>query len=454
MVPGGANGDTGVIMMQHMNTFGFFIVTPYILRTFDRLEKYSVFFGSLILLNLSLAACGRNPEGERTVERKDCVSHNTPLHSATKPTSIPSVSASIAVQTEELVAPHPRYFLRHQDEDGSWNPATYNKKCTGTPCEPGTIDKASQIFTTALILNCYLGAGYDHKNSSRHKRTVAKGLAWILAQQGTDGGWGRNDCSAVCTMVLVDAYAMTTDPTLKVPAQKAVDFLRSQQNQGANGTLGWDYHGPSTWNDSYVTAWVVCALKSGKIANFEVGESLQRAKAWLDAAWKAANPQWASLKDPSKDCSYFPLRWQSGSATVAEMSLDPKVPSCAPMGGMCAVFLGRQSGDMLLESLSNEILRHHKPEGMPCNMMNLYFSHCTIFQLGGERWKEWCHCVHTFLCKHQHTQENCQQGSWDAAIGFPHAQSGRLLSTALACIYFEIWYKGRSMGPIPLIPIL
>jgi hypothetical protein len=163
-----------------------------------------------------------------------------------------------------------------------------------------------------------------------------------------------------------------------------------------------------------------------------------------------ANPQWESIKDPGKDCSYFPLRWQSCSATVAEMSLDPQVPSCAPLGGMSAVFLGHQSGDILLESLRNEIVLHHKPDRMPCNLEMLYFSHYSLFESSGERWDDWDTAIRRLLCQNQHTQEDCQQGSWDASTGFPHVlQSGRLLSTAFACLCLQVVNRWGRIGQKP-----
>ena len=192
-----------------------------------------------------------------------------------------------------------RWLVRHQSETGMWDSDNYYQVCKdGQQCEPGKNVTGADEAMTGYALLCFLGAGYDQKHISKYRQVVKKGLDWLVSSQKADGLIGsRNYEHAVAAMALAEAYGMTGDPSLKEPAQKAVDVILARQARdpaaadAAYAGLGWDYVQANPGRmDSSVTGWKVMALKSAKMAGLDVKGGLEGARTWLTGAWKAANP--------------------------------------------------------------------------------------------------------------------------------------------------------------------
>ena len=365
-----------------------------------------------------------------------------------------------------------QWFKRHQSPNGSWDYLNYYKNCTeGARCEPGELKdpKEEKEYTTAMTgygVLCYLGAGYDHKTPNKFKSVVKKGLEFLVNSQekGTGQLDKRNYAHAIATMALAEAYAMTSDVDLREPAQKAVNYILSRQNQDTSkGGLGWDYVGPNSRNDSSVTGWNVMALKSALAGGLNIGNGMAGAKTWLDKSWRASNsPELVkagvAFKEAASmtatDKSRFAYDWRTGATTLpieAEDPKDPKSPKevkgMAPKPGsgsqsmecvglVCGVFLGRTSGDPLIESLANTVMAHQMPTRYPCNTYYMYYNTLAIFQVGGDRWKKWNATVRDMLVNSQRKTQDCMDGSWDKSGG-----NSRLFSTALNTLCLEVYYR-------------
>lgn len=335
-----------------------------------------------------------------------------------------------------------KWFQKHQDKEGFWNPETYQLRCSdGTQCEPGRSLGANSLGITGQILSCFLGAGFDHKLNSRFKTNLARGLTWILKHQEANGGWGRTEDSAICTQVLLEAYGMSYDPVMQLAAQNAVRFLQEQQNLSAEEKLlGWDQKKQSQCNDTAVSARVLLALVTAQQLRFDVGASLDGANDWLESAWKMKNPGWEKLTPSAKDCSVFPAQWISGFPT--SQSLSDETASSA--GVLCALLLGHPKGDLLLETLCQEVITHEFPkmQTLPCDLRSLSDATLTVFFLGGERWTTWNAVVRDMLVKSQRTELGCFQGSWDSKdMNYPGHEIGRLQSTVYACLCLEVYSR-------------
>jgi hypothetical protein len=341
-----------------------------------------------------------------------------------------------------------RWFKKHQSPNGMWDVDGYQQNCAdaGLRCEPGTehVGDDGDVACTAYALMCFLGAGYDH-HAGMYRSVVKRGIDHLLSTQKADGSFGsRNYENAIATMALADAYASSGDPSLRAPAQRGVRIILARQNADAKEAgyrLGWDYGAPNrTRNDSSVTGWNVMALKSALGAGLDVGDGLQGARAWLEQAWKAANPAWASI-DPYKSRTVFPYTFDPVAGATDKKHL-------AAVGAMCAVFLGTRAGDAMLESLINQIMDSDYPASVawPTNTYLLYYNTMAMFQAtsGGNdgRWKRWDQPVRKMIVAAQRTDAGCFAGSWDfAGTAFPGHDVGRLLSTAYCCLSLEVYYR-------------
>jgi len=346
-----------------------------------------------------------------------------------------------------------RWFKKHQSPNGMWDAEKYFQNCTEDPkCEPGSLAgySADQVNTamTGYALLCFLGAGYDHKTPNKYKAVVKKGIDHLLAIQAPDGLLGqRNYEHPVAVMALAEAYAMTSDPELRKPAQNGVDVIIKRQNQdGESGYgLGWDYVNPNTRNDASVTGWNVMALKSAYAGGLSVGNSMEGAKKWLEMAWKANNdgkggrPDWQKL-DPYKDESLFSYSYKTGATEFSEGWGHQHM---APVGMVCAVFMGHRAGDTMLETLANYVMKHQTPKAYPTDTYYMYYNTLGVFQVGGEKWKTWNSVVRDMLVGAQEKGKGCFDGSWNPQGAGAHriSEIGRVVVTAYNTLCLEVYYR-------------
>ena len=374
--------------------------------------------------------------------------------------------------SENAVQAALRWFKRHQSKNGMWSAEKYYLNCSEKiKCEPGrnqtdkTMEKLFDNALTALVLQAFLGAGYDHQMPSQFRETVAKGLKYLQEQQLKNGrlsqGSHENYEIAMVTTCFAEAYAMTNDDQLKQAAQNGFNALYASQSTDRLGRLGWSYSGPEYVDDKdknkdkdtnstagvyntdvSVTGWVVMALKSGVAAGFDVGVCMTGAQRWLNTAWETTNPRFKSL-DPYKGLSVFPYNFPSGERPPAiDLNKDNSYRNYSCFGALCAVFLGKSHGDIMIETLCNYILKMRDRESIDgWSTYCLYYNTITFFQLGGARWEQWNNMVRESLVSTQRKEPGCFDGSWDRA----DTGAGRALDTALCCLTLEVYYRYKQV---------
>jgi hypothetical protein len=97
--------------------------------------------------------------------------------------------------------------------------------------------------------------------------------------------------------------------------------------------------------------------------------------------------------------------------------------------------------------MANSIMKNNYPTTYPTNTYILYYNTLAIFQIGGERWDKWNKPVATLLSNSQRTDDSCFNGSWDyAGTEFHGSDTGRLLSTAYACLSQEVIWRYEQIG--------
>ena len=302
-----------------------------------------------------------------------------------------------------------RWLVRHQSPDGRWDSDDYWANCQlGNKCEPGQDRQGADEAITGYAILCFLGAGYDHRTPNKYRKTVKKGLDWLLSVQDDKGLIGkRNYEHPIATMALAEAYAMTIDPNLKLKTQKAVDIILERQGKKDDYPLGWNYVTPTIERiDASVSGWNVMALKAALAGGLDVGNGLEGARLYISEAWKDTNPEWEKISP--YDRSGFPYTWNSVTGEIERDNLSF-------VGTLCSVFLSKH--DIMLDTMMNDVdARYFDTDKYKTNSYALYYASLSAFQVGRNHWTEkWGHPERGYvpwLIETMITDASCQDGTW------------------------------------------
>ncbi len=305
------------------------------------------------------------------------------------------------------------WFASQQMVDGSWRRYVDNGRLPAVPGVPAvsTMTRPGVVLTAGVVL-VHLAYGFDHRHPNPFRRRLQRALDWLLAQQHADGSWGDNYPSAMATMALCETFSLTQDPALQEPAQCALDHLLVRQNPGDPAGVdrgGWSRDHPDpACHDTFVTLWCVMALKSGSVAELDIGQGLAGAKWWLTSTWRRANPDWANL-DPQVDGSRFPASFDALAGRVEGEGGEPAA-------ALAACFLGCDADQPLLATLANHLVATRLPavESGSTEAYRHYLTTLTLYQVGGDRWTRWSRAACSRLRESQ-CRTGPHAGSWDPA---------------------------------------
>lgn len=316
-------------------------------------------------------------------------------------------------QTEQAVMDALRWLSRQQQKDGSWS--------LKGPYDDGGMAE-NTAAATAMALLAYQGAGYTHTRKTEFQSNVGGGIKYLLSLQNGQGLFSAEGGSnqlfytqAQCTIAVCELYAMSSDTSLRDPAQRAVQYL--VQTQYPDG--GWRYGGTADGGDMSVTGWVVMALQSARMGGLEVPqETLDRIGKFLDSV----------SGDGGITYSYQP-------------GMDPTETMTAE-GLLCRQYLGwPQDEPRLVEGC--KLLLSRLPVMAQRDVYYWYYATQTLHHMEGDYWTRWNDAQRDMLVKAQQ-QTGAERGSWHPRRPTQDRWAnygGRLYVTCLSTYILEVYYR-------------
>jgi hypothetical protein len=347
--------------------------------------------------------------------------------------------------SEAKVALGLEWLALHQNQDGRWSLHEFNQHAREQPrpsgnvfrcnCEAGTAQR-NDIAATAFGLLPFLAAGITHKagkhSQKDYTKTVEGAINWLISKQSRDGSYsGDMYAHGLAAIAMCEAYGLTSDPRIKMSAQRALNFIvYAQDNSGG----GWRYGPkPADGGDTSVTGWELMALKSGQMAGLSVPKStLKLAERFLD-----------SVETPEKGAS----RAERGGTFAYRPGQEPTI-TMTSVGLLCRQYSGIGPKNPALQNGVKKL--REQPPSKNHNIYYLYYATQVMHHMQGESWRYWnegrdadgkqVHSgIRNFLISKQDKgttpQRPHQIGSWEGS------QGGRVMATSLSLLCLEVYYR-------------
>ena len=342
-------------------------------------------------------------------------------------------------ESEAAVMAGLRWLAAHQQADGRWSLKDYSKDISGCDChltfESEVVD--ADTAGTAFGVLPFLGAGVTHNSApdsppelAKYQKTVERGLAFLMQNQVTGrdpktiGNLGGNlYAHAMATMTLCEAYGMSGDDRLRLPAQLAVKYLLESQHAAAGG---WRY-GPNQAGDLSATSWMFLAMRDAQMAGLTIEATpLKRAERFIDSC--AAGPDEAKLSR----YAYEPNKEAKLSLTAA--------------GLLTRQYLGWKRDNPHLQAGAAYLVQNQPPESATQLGQIYYYYYATqvLHHLEGSEFDLWNQRMREHLLRTQEKSGH-QTGSWSPEGADWGKQGGRLYSTSLALSSLEVYYRHFPM---------
>ncbi|MFK8114188.1 MAG: prenyltransferase/squalene oxidase repeat-containing protein [Rubripirellula sp.] len=326
-------------------------------------------------------------------------------------------ASSEAAVTEAL-----KWFSKHQMPNGAW---TFNHSivCKGA-CRNGCEPKFMRSFNgaTSMALLPFLGAGQTHFQGE-FKDVVFRGLRFLVqnGRKGKEQGLpvmdfrdpgGSMYSHGLAAITLCEAYAMTQDPELAIPAQAALNFIVVAQCKDG----GWRYSPrQADGGDTSVVGWQVMALKSGHMGHLMVPrQAVNGSSLFLD-------------KVQSDGGSIYGY---AGPSTNVR-------PATTAVGLLCRMYLG---WDKTHPGIVRGVEHLGKVGFSKTDYYYNYYAAQVLRQYGGPEWDKFNVALRDFLVAEQ-DQRPGYKGSWFVEGARHTGAAGRLAATSFATMMLEVYYR-------------
>ena len=279
--------------------------------------------------------------------------------------------------------------------------------------EPVAAPSEYPMAATAFGLLPYFAAGKTHETSGPYKGVISRGLNWMMRNQNTKTGQlgtGTMYEHGLATIALCEAYGLSKDRRLQLPAQAAIAFIEDAQNDKSGG---WHYSpNPPTDGDTSVVGGQLMALKSGSMAGLFVSpQTLGKAKGYLKTVAKG----------------------ESGGQ-FSYMSDTPPTPTMSAVGLLCNQYGGmKRTAPAMVEGQAYVMSALAQAEGNP---YFFYYATQVMYNLPGPEWDTWNRQACLFLIKSQNRTNDCDNGSWNS-VGKPHVM-GPVMMTSISALSLQI----------------
>ncbi|MCA9057226.1 MAG: terpene cyclase/mutase family protein [Planctomycetaceae bacterium] len=330
--------------------------------------------------------------------------------------------------SESAVGNALKWLAARQRRDGSWD-----FHDVGTCSHAGTVN--NPIGATAYALLPFLAAGQTHQQGE-FQRQIQAGLNYLMqagvrVPAGYDlrGVLNKGDqddepneayyVHGAATLALCEAYEMTHDKRLRSVAQSAVQFLVNSQDPRGGG---WRYL-PQQPGSTSVTAIQTMALMAARKAGLDVP----------DAAFAGISHYLDSVQIDEEGRYGYEVQKKSFTNSVTAMAL------------LCRMYLGSGRDDAGMAA-GVELLDRRGPYD---NLYYNYFATQVVKNWGGATWDRWNQRLRDDLVAWQDTEGDAA-GSWTPRDRADYSNAGgRLLTTCLATLTLEVYYRHKPLLPEP-----
>lgn len=303
-------------------------------------------------------------------------------------------------ESESAVALGLWWLARQQQPDGSWI-------FDGT--SRSEIDAA-----TGICLLPFLAAGQTHLEGD-YQDTVANGLRFLMRRQNPDGSFNGLQlyAHAIPTISLCEAYGMTRQANIGQAAQKAIDYAVACQDPNGGG---WRYK-PLEKGDTSVTGWFVQALKSAKMAGLRVPDRcFQGATVFLNSV-------------------------TSDGAAYGYTDPTDARPSMTAVALLCREYLGWNPDTAPLQAGVAYLKQRQPPSSGLWDIYYYYYATQVVYFYGGPDWHSFWNPKMRDLLVDRQEKAGVNRGSWKADETLTGTSGGRLLTTCLALLTLEVYYR-------------